>query len=289
MDNSLIEFHYNELMHDGVTVVKSSYTNEFINDTLSGIKKFINKNSNIFDQHRNIQGFLPRVVNLHVAYPEIMKLFTHAKLALAVQDKFFNDKSCVYTSLYFEVGTQQPLHRDTPYFCTKPEYQYLGVWVALEDAVEENGCLQVIKGAHLLPELDRDKIGIDLFGSLEKVPAHSQALWDTYQKQVISKAIEKGLKVSRIPVKKGDIVIWHPQLPHGGSEIVNNHLSRYSIVFHVTPVDIPVYHMDVFFNSQKKFSMKAPWQYKKFEDRSYSEQKNIDINHSNVYALSQFK
>jgi ectoine hydroxylase-related dioxygenase (phytanoyl-CoA dioxygenase family) len=39
------------------------------------------------------------------------------------------------------------------------------VWVALEDANEVNGCLEVICKGHLLPELDRERLALEEFAS----------------------------------------------------------------------------------------------------------------------------
>jgi hypothetical protein len=64
---------------------------------------------------------------------------------------------------------------------------------------------------------------------------------------VAEQAEQRGLVLARSSVKKGDTVIWHPLLPHGGSPVDDPTLSRASIVFHVHPEDTPMYGLDVFF------------------------------------------
>jgi phytanoyl-CoA hydroxylase len=286
LDKSYIDVCYENLMRDGVCVIKSSFDPKLIKSTLAGVKRFIENNPAVFEEYQDSDGHYPRIINLHSAYNPLMKLFAHNKIALGVQDRFFGgEASSIHTSLYFEKGTQQDIHRDTPYFCTKPELMYLGVWVALEDANEKNGCLQVIKGGHLLDELDRDKIGLEVFGDPDKISANSEQLWMTYQDMVLKQALSEGLKVEKIAVKAGDTVIWHPQLPHGGSAILDIKRTRHSIVFHVTPRGVPVYFQDVFFNSKKEVPSTSKAEYGEFEGRSYTIYDSINVGHIKSYKV----
>ena len=58
----------------------------------------------------------------------------------------------IYTSLFFQEGTQQDLHRDAPLFCTYPENKFLGCWFALEDTNKSNGSLSVVPRGHIIIE-----------------------------------------------------------------------------------------------------------------------------------------
>src|SRR5688572_13609947 len=46
-------------------------------------------------------------------------------------------------------GAEKPWHQDTAYFNLLPITDVLGVWIALDEAHVENGCMQVIPGSHL--------------------------------------------------------------------------------------------------------------------------------------------
>jgi hypothetical protein len=46
----------------------------------------------------------------------------------------------------------------------------------------------------------------------------------------------------------GDTVIWHPELPHGGSPASDPHHTRWSIVFHCAPANVQVHQHDAFFS-----------------------------------------
>jgi len=46
-------------------------------------------------------------------------------------------------------GAEKPWHQDTAYFDYTPLGGVIGVWIALDGATVENGCMQVIPGSHL--------------------------------------------------------------------------------------------------------------------------------------------
>lgn len=285
----LINHHFQELMEQGVTVIRKQFQKDLVSGVLESFKHFISLNQDIFEKHRDSDGHFPRMVNMHLAFPKLLELFVSNDVALGVQDRFFSSTSSVYTSLYFERGSAQAIHRDTPYFCTRPEYKYLGIWIALEDAGSENGCLQVIRKGHLVPECDRKKIALGIFDSIEKVPSHSDELWNAYQSDMYEQCMRRGLKVEGVEAQAGDTIIWHPQLPHGGGKILDISRTRHSFVMHVTPVGCPVYHQDIFFNPEKPASTVAPWSYNDYRGRKYAALPLVDFGHQYTYPISAFR
>lgn len=285
--HTAIDKHYDNLMEEGIVILKGA-ASHLIDGALANVKKFIERNDDYFGKHKDQFGHYPRIINMHLAHRDLLRLFSDVPAALAVQDRFFGAPSSVYTSLYYERGSAQPIHRDTPYFCTRPELQYLGVWVALQSADERNGCLQVIRGGHSIPELDRAALAAEFYANLDEIPANSQILWDTYQARVLKACLEQGLHVGRVPVEAGDVVIWHPQLPHGGSEIGDIGLTRHSIVFHTTPKGVPVYHQNVFFNPQREVPYQAGWPYELYGDRYYAKHPVIEVGHIDPRRAEEF-
>jgi len=47
------------------------------------------------------------------------------------------------------LGAEKPWHQDTAYFDYTPLGGVIGVWIALDEATVENGCMQVIPGSHV--------------------------------------------------------------------------------------------------------------------------------------------
>lgn len=46
-------------------------------------------------------------------------------------------------------GSEKPWHQDNAYFDWTPLGGIMGIWIALDEATVENGCMQVIPGSHL--------------------------------------------------------------------------------------------------------------------------------------------
>lgn len=47
-----------------------------------------------------------------------------------------------------EIGIPKAWHQDTPYFPIAPVTETVGLWIALDRATLENGCMQVVPGSH---------------------------------------------------------------------------------------------------------------------------------------------
>ncbi|MEO6053881.1 MAG: phytanoyl-CoA dioxygenase family protein, partial [Chthoniobacterales bacterium] len=57
----------------------------------------------------------------------------------------FQDMALIKPAL---VGTEKPWHQDDAYFSISPLDAVVGVWIALDDAKIENGCMHVIAQGH---------------------------------------------------------------------------------------------------------------------------------------------
>ena len=285
-----VKRHALEVVEKGYTVIRGGVPAPACRDAIDAFRRFEAANEAIFAKHRNAAGHYPRINNLHAAIPELTRLFTRNSVWLAVQDALFGAPTALYTSLFYEVGSEQPLHRDTPVFTTRPEYLYFGSTVYLEAAGDENGCLEVMEGGQALEELDREAIARRRYDSLEKVPALDGDLWNDYQNAVTAQGKARGLPVKRLYVEPGDSLIWHPQLPHGGTPIKDRTRTRFSMVMHNTPVGIPVYHQQAFFNPQKPFSDKPGWTYRDVEGRQVADHPyGISFIGSPAYGFDQLR
>jgi ectoine hydroxylase-related dioxygenase (phytanoyl-CoA dioxygenase family) len=159
-------------------------------------------------------------------------------------------RATLYTSLFFELGSQQPLHRDTPYFYSGGDGGYMGVWVALDNVDENNGALMVVEGSHKLPEPDLIALR-EQFHPSGNVPASSPELFDAYNLLLADAANMKGLPIKSCCVQRGDMIIWNPATLHGGLSHIDKSRTRRSFVMHITPKNMPMQHMDYFFDRSK--------------------------------------
>ena len=147
-----------QFLSDGFVVIKEAVPPGLCDAAVTAFRKLEIDNPQIFQPARLGSSRYPRIVNLHLVLPQFRDLFELNVQALELQDFLFGDEACVYTSLFFEHGSEQSLHRDTPYFCTRPEYRYFGMWVALEAVDDDNGPLMVAPRGHRLPDPDRQAL-----------------------------------------------------------------------------------------------------------------------------------
>jgi phytanoyl-CoA hydroxylase len=281
--------HVKSIIDNGFAIIRGSIPKQRCDTLIARFKSFASANPDKFKKFLDSDGHYPRIINLHAALPELFELFSKNQLAYRVQEALFDATPCLYTSLFYERGSAQTPHRDTPVFSTRPEYFYFGVWVALEDANLANGALQVYRGGHKIPELDREAIALKRFGSLDEIPPTSNDLWIDYQGAVEQGCKDAGLEVESLCVSAGDTVIWHPQLPHGGGPISDLTKSRFSFVMHTTPVGVPVYHQDKFFNPSGEAPIDAQWWYEKVDNCYRVVHNEVNFAHSEAFPASSFK
>jgi phytanoyl-CoA hydroxylase len=285
-----IRTHALEVVIRGFTVIKGAASPQTCRDAIAAFRRFEAANEEIFAANRDQLGHYPRIVNLHFALPELADLFSRTAPLLAVQDVLFGVPVALYTSLFYETGSQQPLHRDTPVFCTRPEYLYFGTTVYLEPAGDQNGCLEVMEYGHTIPEVDREAMARRRYGSLDSIPPLDGQAWNEYQASVVAEGRRRGLLAKELHVEAGDALIWHPQLPHGGTPIKDPSRTRFSLVMHTTPAGVPVYHQQAFFNPSKPFPEQASWGYREENGRKIADFRHgISFGHVNDYALDRFR
>ena len=76
-----------------------------------------------------------------------VRLKTHPKLT-AMRDALLGPDSIYFQDMALSkpafIGTEKPWHQDNAYFQYAPLQDILGIWIALDDATIDNGCMQVI-------------------------------------------------------------------------------------------------------------------------------------------------
>ena len=136
-----------------------------------------------------------------------------------------------FQTLNFPIGTRQFTHSDTVHFNSIPANFMVGVWVALEDIDADNGPLLYYPGSHKLHEYSMHDFDLE--------PGY-----DNYHKyeECIQKIVEKEkLQPELGVIKKGEVLIWHANLLHGGAPQKDLSRSRHSQVTHYYFADCKYY------------------------------------------------
>lgn len=139
----------------------------------------------------------------------------------------FQDEVLPCQTLVFLRGSGQDMHQDTIHLTAFPAGYMCGVWIALEDVQADAGPLFVYPGSHRLPRLYCATVGMD------KV---RDGNWTEFAQKFLprldSELSQAGLQQQVYLPRRGDILVWHENLTHGGSPRNNPALSRRSIVSH---------------------------------------------------------
>ena len=146
-------------------------------------------------------------------------------------------KAKLFQSINFINGSQQKTHSDSIHMTTYPLGGLLGVWIALEDVDETNGALHYIPGSHKLPYfLNSD---YDNEGTALKIGKKS---YTAYEEFLEGKVKELGLKKEIFRAEKGDLLIWHANILHGGEPHIDKNKTRKSLVYHFFDENSVCYH-----------------------------------------------
>jgi len=143
-----------------------------------------------------------------------------------------------FQTINFITGSQQHAHSDSIHMTTYPLGYLIAIWVALEDIDETNGPLSYYPGSHKLPYiLNHD---YERGGNALTVGADSNYL--KYEEKIGEVVRTTNFTKKIFTAKKGDVLVWHANLIHGGEKITNPNSTRKSMVVHYFAKDVIKYH-----------------------------------------------
>lgn len=195
------------------------------------------------------------VMKVELARPELearqtkmLDLFAHsaaarrAMLAAPIRrflQLVFERPPLAFQSLYFTRGSQQPIHQDTAYVVIGSPMELAASWIALEDIGPNTGELEYYAGSH--------KIAEHLFQGRFKSKPLDTPVGDTEHARYLESLHEKskalGCERKQFRPKRGDALIWHADLAHGGSQVMDPGSTRKSFVTHYCPANLdPAYY-----------------------------------------------
>lgn len=103
----------------------------------------------------------------------------------------------MYIFKHAGIGGEVDCHQDAPFLWTTPQ-SVMGIWVALEDATLENGCLWGVSGAHKEVSPRKRFTGV---GNGATMTVLDERSFDESARQPL-------------PVKAGTVIVLHGQFPH---------------------------------------------------------------------------
>jgi len=223
--------HYHE---QGYLIVRKAFNSEEVKDALGGLVDLIMGKNPAFtgvmfeakaqeilsklgpedrqDAVRKLMGF--------VEFDARLKAISHHPKLLNVAERLLGGKkSTMFQDMALvkppRLGREKPWHQDKAYFNYPLETPVIGVWIALDEATIENGCMQFLPGEH--------KNGPQI---------HFQRRdWQICDTEMF------GRKSVAAPLNPGGMLFFSGLLPHGTPH--NSTPSRRrALQFHYAPADI---------------------------------------------------
>jgi hypothetical protein len=132
-----------------------------------------------------------------------------------------------FQTLNFAVGSQQHYHSDAVHFHSYPHGFMCGVWIALQDVQANSGPLIYFPGSHRLPYLSARSLGLDREAVMGE--PHPQRFFEPCWQQAVN---DHGFAKQQFLPKRGELLIWHANLLHGGEPVQVRSSRRWSQVNH---------------------------------------------------------
>ncbi len=215
----------------GYAVIKDYFTEEQVDAVNSAIDKLIES-----QQVKFRYGNKKIMFAIHKS--ETVRKMGYDESLQKVLHHLVDGEAVLFQSINFvHEGSEQKTHSDTLHMTTYPLGGLIGVWIALEDIEADNGPVHYYPGSHKLPYFLNsafDNEGTSMMLGKKK--------YGDYEAMIENKLKDYSLEKKLFTAKKGDILIWHANLLHGGEAHINKSKTRKSMVLHFFERDSICYH-----------------------------------------------
>jgi hypothetical protein len=214
---------------------------------------------------QQILGKMVKINDIHNQSLAAKKLFLYKDI-IAFLEAIFDSRIVGMQSLSFLYGSQQPTHADYPWVTAELPSNLAASWIPIEDVHINSGPLYYYAGSHQKVKKFNFGNGIFFNGKYStKSPIEYANYLDNECKRL-------GLEKQTLLIKKGDILIWHSALVHGGSLINDPNQTRKSFVCHYSTEQGLPFHRAAPNDKPKKFTLNNASLY---EDPRMPDQENI--------------
>ena len=179
-----------------------------------------------------------RTLNPHFTVPEIDGLLRDADL-VEIVSVLLGARALPFQTIMGHKASEQPAHSDAIHMTTYPLGYLAAAWLAFEDISPDSGPLVYYPGSHRLPYVFSDDVAIspDEFRN-EGYGPYAQR----YEPRIAALVAEHGLEARTFMPRKGDLLLWHGNLIHGGAPRARIGTSRRALVCHYFAEGCVTYH-----------------------------------------------
>jgi hypothetical protein len=179
-----------------------------------------------------------RFLDPHLKVPAMCAILRHATILRWV-NILMDRQPAPFQTITSHKGSQQGAHSDSIHMTTYPLGYLTAAWVAFEDIHPDSGPLMYYPGSHRLPYLFSKDVGIQE-GDFQR--DGGGMYWGRYEPAIRREIEEHRLEVAHFHARKGDVLIWHANLIHGGSKRHDVKRSRRALVCHYFVHGAVTYH-----------------------------------------------
>jgi hypothetical protein len=215
--------------NNGFVILPKFISEELVNQINEGIENALNQKVIDFNFTQK------KILFAYEKVPVLKEVINHPKVTSKLEE-LIGEEVIPFQSINFLKGSEQAAHSDSVHMGTYPLGGLIAIWVALEDIDEQNGGLFYYPGSHKLPYATNEMVGNKTGAILSPNP--NQNYEDYVQGQIENRDLAK----QHFIAQKGDVLIWHANLLHGGLLHVDSSRSRKSMVVHYFVKDRICYH-----------------------------------------------
>jgi len=167
-----------------------------------------------------------RIHGFHYLDESARRLFSSQRLR-DLASRILGRRARPFAAINFMKGSRQHLHQDMGVFHIYPHNYLIGAWIACEDVAADSGPLVLYPGSHRVP----------FFPGFADYPQTNlrtadAALADAYEAYV--EEIAARFPRREFLARKGQVLLWHGMLVHGGAPVARPGATRKSMVVHFT-------------------------------------------------------
>ncbi len=227
-------------MENGYIVIDKLFSDEILDDVWEAYERAIRAGKTVPPPEPASEGdpYPGRYLQPHKKIASFCQILKHAGLLHWIRLLMEREPKPLQT-ITSHKGSEQGVHSDSIHMTTYPLGYLSAAWIAFEDIHPDSGPLVFYPGSHRLPYVFSKDVGIS---ESEFQREGYRTYKDRYEPHIRSVIEERGLEAHHFHARKGDVLIWHANLLHGGSKRRNLQLSRKAVVCHFFVKGAFVYH-----------------------------------------------
>ncbi len=224
-----IQEQLKEWSGNGFLIIRNHFTTELTDEVNKAVEQLINqKHLPVTHDNKVMHGYKHAEAIKQMMQDEGLKKIL----------SFILDKEVIpFQTLNFVKGSGQRAHSDSIHMTTYPLGYLIAAWIALEDIDPDSGPLFYYRGSHKLPYLLNDDF--ENYSTRLKLGNKQYSDYEDMTDEIL---MQHHFHKEVFLPKKGDVLIWHANLIHGGLPVMNHQLTRKSMVVHYYARDVIKYH-----------------------------------------------